>query len=201
MRPFGRSNLRAAVTPALVPVLALGLALAVATTGCGDRKLVARVDLQSFLDSTETEAHYGPVPPVALTDSVTVADSRAVNLVPGLQDLTLVESVTLDVAGEFRNLTGSGSGTVKLFLSDPGTDPFTTSPFVLPVSFAGSDTFRVATTIRDNPSLISLFNGDEMMLGIRLLVSNPPGAVDAIEGDFALTVLRAEVTSRQDVTH
>ncbi len=184
----------------LAPLAILAsLVLALAAAGCGDRKMVARVDLQSFLDSTETESHYGPVPPVTLTDSVTVTAGRTINLVPGLQDVTIVESVGLDVAGEFRNLTGSGSGTVKLFLSGPGTDPFTASPFVLPVAFAGSDTFRVATSIQNNPALVSLFNGDELVLGIRFLVSNPPGAIEPIEGDFALTVLRAEVTSRQDV--
>lgn len=182
-----------------VLVLLLTALGTLAVAGCGDRQLIARVDLRSFLDSTETEAHYGPVPAIAGTESVTVAAGRRIDLVPGLQDVTIVEAVKLEAEGEFRNLSGSGSGIVKLFLAAPGTDPFTTSPFLLPVTFSGSDTVVVATVIENDPTLIGLFNGDELLLGIRFSITVPPGGLEPIEGDFELRELRAEVAARQNV--
>ena len=56
--------------PAPRPLLAFALALAVAfAAGCGDKTLILRVDLLSFLTPEEQDAHYGPVP-AGITDSV-----------------------------------------------------------------------------------------------------------------------------------
>src|SRR5262245_5307998 len=79
--------------------------LALAACGCGDRSLILRIDLLSFLDPADTHATYGPVPG-GLTDSVTVTAARRLDLLPGLRDVTVVRDVTLYITSLFRNQTG-----------------------------------------------------------------------------------------------
>ena len=178
----------------------IALLIALALAGCGNKNLILRVDLLSFLTSSETQAHYGPVPG-GLSDSVTVTPSRQINLLPGIRDITTVSDVSIDAAGKFVNATGSGTGTVKIFVSAAGTDPFTTdtSPIVLPITLAPATTDSVAVTINADSQLADLFLGDKAQLGIRVTLNSAVGP--ALEGDFTLTRLRAVVTARQNIVH
>ena len=177
--------------------LLVALVLALALAGCGDHSLILRVDLLSFLTYAETHAHYGPIPG-GITDSVTVASTRTINLLPGINDITTVSDVSVDAVGTFVNTTGSGSGVVKIFVSAEGTDPFTTdtSPIVLPITLAPATTDSVAVTITGDSELANLFLGKTAEIGIRLTLQSATGP---LEGDFALTTLKAIVTAKQDV--
>ena len=177
--------------------LLAALVLALALVGCGDHSLILRVDLLSFLTAAETQAHYGPIPG-GVTDSVTVASSRTINLLPGIRDVTTVSSVSIDAVGTFVNATGSGPGVVKIFVSAEGTDPFTTdtTPIVLPITLAPATTDSVAVTISGDSELADLFLGKTAEIGIRLTLQATTGP---LEGDFALTTLKAIVTAKQDV--
>lgn len=177
-------------------VLVLGGFLA---AGCGDKSLILRIDLLSFLSPSEKTAHYGPIPG-GLSDSVTVT-SRAISLLPGIKDITSVSDVTIDAAGTFANTTGSGTGTVKIFVSAEGTDPFTTdtTPIVLPVTLAPATTDTVSVTVGGDAQLAALFLGDKAQLGIRVTLNSAVGP--ALEGDFTLITLRAIVTAKQNVVN
>lgn len=177
-------------------VLVLGGFLA---AGCGDKSLILRIDLLSFLSPSEKTAHYGPIPG-GLSDSVTVT-SRAISLLPGIKDITSVSDVTIDAAGTFANTTGSGAGTVKIFVSAEGTDPFTTdtTPIVLPVTLAPATTDTVSVTVGGDAQLAALFLGDKAQLGIRVTLNSAVGP--ALEGDFTLITLRAIVTAKQNVVN
>jgi hypothetical protein len=191
--------MEARMRPGKPLALLAALVLAVALAGCGDHSLILRVDLLSFLTPAETQAHYGPIPG-GVTDSVTVASSRTINLLPGINDVTTVSSVTIDAVGTFANQTGSGSGVVKIFVSAEGTDPFTTdtTPIVLPITLAPATTDSVAVTIAGDSELADLFLGKTAEIGIRMTLHSVTGP---LEGDFALTTLKAIVTAKQDVIH
>lgn len=178
-------------------LLLAALALAGALAGCGDHSLILRVDLLSFLTPAETQAHYGPIPG-GVTDSVTVAASRSINLLPGIRDVTTVSDVSVDAVGKFVNATGSGTGVVRIYISAEGTDPFTTdtTPIVLPITLAPATTDSVAVTISGDSELADLFLGKTAQLGIRLTLQSTVGP---LEGDFALTTLKAIVTAKQNV--
>jgi hypothetical protein len=181
-------------------LLAFVFALGLAAAGCGDKALILRVDLLSFLTASETSAHYGPIPG-GLSDSVVVTPSRAINLLPGIKDITSVSDVSIDAAGAFANTTGSGTGTAKIFVSAEGTDPFTTdtTPIVLPFTLSPATTDTVSVTIAGDSQLADLFLGDKAQLGIRLTLNSAVGP--ALEGDFRLITLRAVVTAKQNVVH
>ncbi len=195
MRPAPRIR-----RPGLIAGGSIACLIALALAGCGDKNLILRVDLLSFLTSAETQAHYGPIPG-GVSDSVTVTPSRQINLLPGIRDITTVSAVSIDAAGKFVNATGSGTGTVKIFVSGAGTDPFTTdtSPIVLPITLAPATTDSVAVTINGDSQLAGLFLGDKAQLGIRVTLNSAVGP--PLEGDFTLTRLRAVVTARQNIVH
>jgi hypothetical protein len=181
-----------------IPLLMVLLGLAAA--GCGDKALILRVDLLSFLSASEKSAHYGPIPG-GVSDSVVVTPSRAINLLPGIRDITSVSDVAIDAAGTFANTTGSGTGTVKIYVSAEGTDPFTadTTPIVIPVTLAPATTDTVSVTISGDSQLADLFLGDKAQLGMRVTLDSAVGP--ALEGDFTLITLRAIVTAKQDIVN
>jgi hypothetical protein len=182
-----------------VPVGLFVALFALMLAGCGNKNLILRIDLLSFLSPAETQAHYGPIPG-GISDSLTIT-SRSIDLLPGVSDITSVTSVSVDAAGVFVNATGSGTGQVKIFVSANGTDPFTNdpTPIVIPVTLAAARTDTVSVTIAGDDQLAKLFLSKKAALGIRVRLDSALGP--PLEGDFRLITLRAIVTARQDIVH
>lgn len=179
---------------------ALGvLACAIALAGCGDKNLILRVDLLSFLSAGERQAHYGPIPP-AFADSFAVVSSRRLNLLPGLEDVTQVTDVSLEVGAVVNNLTGAGSGRIAVYLSPEGTDPFVvdTTPIIGTFNVTGAMSDTIETITVGDSTLAALFTSKSAQLGIRVVLNSNVG-VDPLEGDVVLTRLRAVVTARDAV--
>lgn len=185
---------RGALAWSFLLVSAIGLIAA----GCGAKSLILRVDLLSFLSASEKSAHYGPIPG-GLSDSVIVAPSRSISLLPGIRDITSVSNVAIDAAGQFVNVTGSGSGSIRIYVSAAGTDPFTTdtTPIVLPFTLAPATTDTVSVTVSGDAELAELFLGDKAQLAIRVAFNAAVGP--PLEGDFNLITLRAVVTAKQNI--
>jgi hypothetical protein len=183
--------------PALLALAACLTAAALA--GCGDKNLILRVDLLSFLSPAERSAHYGPVPG-GVSDSFAVVTGRRLNLLPGLEDVTSVTDVQLEVGAVVRNLTGSGTGRVSVYLSPEGTDPFVadTTPLVATFAVNGAMSDTIETITVGDEELAALFTAKEAQLGIRVALTSNVG-LEPLEGDFELTTLRAIVTARQAV--
>jgi len=192
-----RSHRSAPGAPLLL--LALALVAATVTAGCGDKNLILRIDLLSFLTPEERHAHYGPVP-AGITDSVEVVQSRRLNLLPGLQDVTTVTSVQIEVAAIVDNLTGAGSGRIAVYLSPVGTDPFVadSTPVVGTFVVNGAMADTIETIRVGDAELAELFTGKEAQIGIRLVLNSAPG-VDPMEGDITITTLRAVVTASEAI--
>ena len=185
------------IRPALLAAVALVAALGLA--GCGDRSLILRVDLLSFLAPAERQSHYGPVPP-GISDSANVVAGRRLNLLPGLEDVTSVTDVQLEVAAVVNNQTGSGTGRLAVYLSAAGTDPFVADPTPIVATFAvnGAMADTIETITVGDAELAELFTSKEAQIGIRVVLDSG-ASVDPLEGDVVITTLRAIVTARQDV--
>ena len=182
------------------PLVLLACALAAAClAGCGDKSLIIRVDLLTFLTADEKESHYGPVPP-GISDSVEVVQSRRLNLLPGLDGVSTVTDVQVEVGAIIANLTGSGSGRIAVHLSPAGTDPFVadSTPVVGTFTVNGAMADTIETIVVGDAELAELFTGKEAQIGIRLVLDSGVG-VQPLEGDITLTTLRAVVTAKEAV--
>lgn len=164
--------------------------------GCGDRRLVTQVDVHSFLDPAEKSGAYGPVP-AGLSGTVGFTQSRELNLVTGVEGVVTVESVDLFVSGEFANQTGSGDANlVAVFRRTTGE---AVDSLVCPIHLEPATTDTLEAQLSGSPQLAELLTGDELLLDLRLELAAdpPPGNVDPLQGNFALTRLLAVVVARR----
>ncbi len=196
MNPIIRSRRPAPAASLLLLACVLAAAIAV---GCGDKSLIVRVDLLTFLTADEQETHYGPVPP-GISDSIEVVQSRRLNLLPGLDDVSTVTDVQVEVGAIITNLTGSGSGRISVHLSPAGTDPFVadSTPVVGTFTVNGAMADTIETIVVGDAELAELFTGKEAQIGIRLVLNSGVG-LEPMEGDIKLTTLRAVVTAKEAV--
>lgn len=179
-------------------VVATGLLSVAMLSGCGDRRLVLKVDVYSFLDSTETRSTYGPVPPGS-QGVLGVVTSRRVNLLSGVEGIVEVESVELFARAVFDNRTGSGDAAVVAVFARSGGAPVDSVRF--PVRLEPGRTDTLDASLAGSRALAQLFRESELELSLRLELNTdgPPAGVDPLEGDFRLTRLLTVLTARREV--
>ena len=177
--------------------LLFGVATVGLFLGCGDRNLVMKVDVHSFLDASETQGTYGPVP-AGLTGRTAFTESRDVNLLSGVEGIVAVESVDISMAGIFDNATGAGDAQLVVVFRRPSG--VAVDSLVVPVRLepAASDTLEAQLT--GSPALADLLTGSEVLIDVRLdlTADAPPGNFDPLAGEFTLTRFLAVLVARRD---
>ena len=128
-------------TRAFIVIAVAALALA----GCGDHNLVLKVDVLSYLDSSLRTVDFGPVPaesPAHVSGEQALVDDAALQLLDGLDSAAEVRSVSIGLSAFTHDSTGSGSDTLRIYLSDENTHPLAWPPSVMamiePASIARS---------------------------------------------------------------
>ena len=164
--------------------------------GCGDHRLVLDVDVLSYLDPASARASFGPVPAVpggATTGEQAVFANRDVNLLEGLSSAVQVDAVSLSLAAEVADSTGSGSDTLRVYLSSPDVDPRSTPPVIaraVPMAPGVTDTVRVS--VDGDPRVAELFAARRMRMTFTMALRGPESGA-ALNGRVRLTALRAVV--------
>lgn len=108
--------------------LLLGIAVLAALAGCGDRRLVLRVDVLSYLAPGDRSVPV--IAPPGLDTTVAVVNDQPVSLFEGLSDVADVESVNLALGATAADSVGSGTVTLRLYLAEDGADPLATPPVI-----------------------------------------------------------------------
>jgi hypothetical protein len=177
---------------------ALTLAICGVLLGCGDRRLHLKVDVHSFLDSSETTANYGPVPP-GQSLRLTLSQDANVNLLAGVGGVVDVERLEFSVRGIFDNATGSGQGTICVFFARPGQAPVDSLQFPLDLAPGRADTLE--TLVVGSDELARLFSEESLELTVQLdfLADGPPTNLDPLAGRFELTHLVTLLTTRREM--
>lgn len=180
----------------LLPILVV-LATAV-LTGCGDRNLVINVDVLSYLDPSATQFAFGPVPAVPgglMTGEVAVVKDVHVNLIERPNDLAKAQSVSLTFGAEVRDSTGAGSDTLRIYMSDVGTDPLTTPAVAtLPFNLVAGQVDTVQVDVAGDQRLVGLFDGNSMRLTVTNALRGPASGAD-LNGRVQFSVIRATVVA------
>ncbi len=171
----------------------LGATLAAAIlAACGEGRIIFNVDVLSFLSADQGDTvHY--LVPGGLGGTVDNPPIEATIL-----DLAgaVVESVTVTVAADVENATGSGQVAFQIFFSDNAGSLYSGTPYAADTAVVtGADTVTLA------PPPIpfgadTVFSNEKLWIGVRASVAANAGP--ALEGTLRLSQLRLRVVLNDD---
>ncbi len=171
-------------------------AAAVMLAGCGDRNLVVKVDVLSFIDTASRGSDFGPIPalPGGLwTGEIPLIDDQHVSMLQGLSDAARIKSVTVSFGALLIDYDGAGEDTVRVYMSDEATAPRTTPPVLslgMVMSPGVTDTLRAL--IGDDPRVTALFSAKQMRVSVTTSLRGPLLG-NPLSGRFQLTGIDAVV--------
>jgi hypothetical protein len=174
-------------------------AAAVMLAGCGDRRLVLKVDVLSFMDPASRQADFGPIPtfPGGLwTGEIPLIDDQHVSMLQGLNDAADIQSVTLSFGALVIDFDGSGQDTVRIYMSDEQTAPRTTAPVLaLGMTLSPGQTDTLRAVLGDDPRVASLFASKQMRVSVTTAVRGPLLG-NSLSGRFKLTGIDGVVIAK-----
>jgi hypothetical protein len=174
-------------------------ATAVMLAGCGDHKLVLKVDALSFVDPASRQADFGPIPifPGGLwAGEIPLIDDQHVSMLQGLGDAVDIQSVTIGFGALVNDFDGSGEDTVRIYMSDEQTPPRTTAPVIsLGIALSPGRTDTLRAVLADDPRLIALFASKQMRVSVTTSLRGPLLGSD-LSGRFTLTAIDGVVIGR-----
>ena len=181
--------------PVALPVAALLAALAV-MAGCGDRRLVLKVDVLSYMSPSQTQAAFGPVPAfpggIASGEQPLVDDAQ-INMFQGLTDVTDIQRVSIAMSAVVMDSTGSGVDTLRVYASDPATSPMSTAPILMaPFALVAGVTDTVEVVLDGDQRINDLFAGKKMRLSVTTSLRGPSSGAD-LNGRIRIRALDAVV--------
>src|SRR5207249_8372825 len=104
-----------------------------------------------------------------------------------------VRAVSMRVMMVSESYSGSGSDTMRVYVSDPGTDPRTTPPLLAqPVVFTPAAAETVITEINGDARVLDLFAAKQLRLAITTSVRGPDSGA-ALSGHTQIIGLDAVV--------
>jgi hypothetical protein len=111
--------------------------------------------------------------------------------VDGMQSVTSVDEVSLGLAVVVQDSTGAGEDTLRLYMSDPDTDPRTTPPVLeLPFVLTPGQTDTVSVDIGADRRVVDLFAGKELRVTLTNSLRGPDSG-DALSGRVEVKRLAA----------
>jgi len=160
----------------------LVIAAAAGLAGCGDRRVVFQVDVLSYLDASQREFPFGPIPPAPggfATGEQPVVQDQTVHLLGGASSVAEVQSVSIASTTVSTTSSGSGLDTLRLYLSDESTDPMMTSPvMVLPLQLVAGSTDTTHVDISGDQRVADLFMGQRLRMALTTSYRGPSSGSD-----------------------
>lgn len=170
--------------------------------GCGNKLLTVNIDALSFMDPTVVEQTYGVdpiIPAGGVLPAVFEAPPQRINLTEGLADITDIQSVTLHLASEFANQTGSADVRLQVFISDTETDPYSTTPYVQEdIHLEPATTDTISVNIPSSETLGELLTGEAAQVGIRTTFDSSGSAAN-VTGVETLIRFTATVVAKRHI--
>lgn len=169
--------------------------------GCGDRDLILRLDIKSFLSPAQSQTAFGPIlviPGGRWSGEQPLVDDAHINMLEGLGNAVVVKHFEVTLATIVSASSGTGTDTMRVYASDVNTNPRATEPVftqVLNIVPATSDT--VTSVLNDSAHMDSLFTQKAMRLTVTTSLRGPSNG-GTLNGSLAIHRFDAiAVTSRK----
>jgi hypothetical protein len=178
-------------------ILAL-LALAL-LAGCGDRRLVIDIDVLSYVSPADRGQPFGPIPAVppdgAYLPESPLIDDQEVRLLEGLTGLATVQAVTISANIFHTSTSGTGSDTLRLYLS-PDDVPARTTPPVFERAFTFTPGLAESTRVEvgGDARVVDLFNSRRFRFSVTTALRGPASG-PALSGLVSIHELHCVVVS------
>ena len=160
----------------------ISVAARAAAAGCGAGNLVLHVDVLSFLDPAATQASVGPlvaVPGGLYTGEQPMVDDKSISLLEGLSGAAEVRSVSIRVSTIAADSTGSGSDTLRLYLSDADPPPRSTPPVLTQaIDLRPGVTDTLELEFGAEPRVAALFTQRRMRMALTNSLRGPASGPD-----------------------
>ncbi len=146
-------------------------------TGCGTHDLVLRVDLLSFTPELQSPFVFPPVPAtpggLATGEQALVAD-QDVNLVDGLGNAVSLKDANLRLRTVAAATTGTGTDTLRVYMSAASTAPRTTPPVLTQIlTFTAGVPDTVTSEISQDARLTALFAQKQLRVAVTTSLRGP----------------------------
>ena len=169
--------------------------------GCGNRDLILRLDIKSFLSPAQSQTSFGPIPAIpggTWSGEQPLVNDHQINLLEGLGNAVVVKHFEVTLATIVSASSGTGTDTMRVYASDLSTNPLATAPVltqVLNLLPATLDT--VTTVLNDSAHMDSLFTQKAMRLTVTTSLRGPSSGVP-LNGTLAIHTFDAvAVTGRK----
>ncbi len=179
--------------------LMIGVALAavaLAAASCGDRRLLLSVDVLSFLAPSETQTSVGPIPAIpggAYSGEQPLVDDEKISLFSGANGAVDVRDVIITVRTVATGQSGSGTDTLRVYLSGPSQPPRPGTPLLTSVlTFAAGMADTQEVVLQGSKAVADLFTGEQVRLSLTTALRGPAAGAD-LTGDLKLIRLDALV--------
>lgn len=160
----------------------LAAVCAVVLGSCGNRHLVVKVDVLSYLDPDSTGVAFGPVPAVPggfYSGEQAILRDIEINLVDGMSSVADVEGLSMTMSVLVADSTGSGADTLRIYMSDASIDPLTTPPvIVLPMTFSPGITDTVTVEAGGDTRVADLFAQKHIRMTVTTAFRGPDSGED-----------------------
>ncbi|MEY4071262.1 MAG: hypothetical protein RL721_1876 [Candidatus Eisenbacteria bacterium] len=180
------------------PIGAALLLAAALVTGCAKHDLVMRVDLLSFTPELQSPFVFPPVPvtPGGLaTGEQALVDDDVVSLIEGLSDASTIENVSFRLRSVATAITGTGTDTLRVYVSDMLTDPRTTVPIATDiVTFQAGVPDTSQLVIDGNTRLNDLFKNSQIRISVTTSLRGPAAGAP-LEGSLEIIGMDAVIVA------
>lgn len=174
---------------------ALVAALAGLAAACGENRVTLDVDVRSFMNESSLVHPYDAPALVPLTTQI---DPVSINLIEGYQDFGDVESATLDVAVQYDNTTGEGTGRFTIYFADDASTTFSTPPVAtVDVDLAPATVTPGSLQIPADARVLDLLARKTFWMGVRMEWT--PTGTEPLQGTLHITEIRVRLVSIVDV--
>jgi len=181
-------------TRAILLLLALAM-----LAGCGERRLVLNIDVLSYVAPADRGQPFGPIPALPpdgayFPESPLVNDQEVV-LLEGLTGLATVQAVTISANIFHQSTSGTGSDTLRLYLS-PDDVPAQTTPPVFERAFIFTPGVAESTQVEvgGDARVVDLFNSRRFRFSVTTSLRGPASG-PALSGLVSIHALHCVVVS------
>jgi len=166
--------------------------------GCADGRVIATVDVLSFVDPADRQVVYGPIP--GGTSGTVRAPVQSFEILEGVGGSTVLDSVRVSGRADIDNATGGGSFVIRIYFDGTPTPYAGTPAIVVNGSVSAGQTTDVTFDEELSPEARAAFENPQVFLGVEAeFQSTDPQRSTTLEGTVVVRMLLARMVAREDI--